>query len=582
MVFRYRMAVEEEDMKDRDTWASVARFWYCKAGDKNPNVGRLYHHLAILARSHPLQQLYLYSRSLTSVQPFQCARESIQTLLKPTLDNQTLNIPENDLLFIRCHACLYYENYTGFQENSAKFKSQLDPQISRITGKWREFGVYIASTNIGALFDLGQRNHITQLFEAGNFLSRHTFSFNDDPELQKEWNKLIEPLEMSSNAQKVFALAVDLFFDTLVIVLRRLYERNCQPFLHTSFAFLHTLYTFRRFDSHLPEQSRSIIRLFLDRTPWQNIAECCNSIMKIGAFEARFETSEFLRAEKEGENVCLPEDWLLRGMIWTSEYFPSDWFASNKTDEERSNELPSTAQMRGERIMHLAYKLAKDNDDYLFYSSKKQIWRAEALDDTLNDPLNDPDMVMVYKEDTMDEMELDSEPSANTNLYVLDPTLVDSQETLVSTLIGSSTTPVSSSCALPESVVGKLRLESQSLSRPKSNKAQSVLRILEEFIQRKKLKIFNTAGEDVSTEYEFPSSNQYAVVDKTASFSDIGPEHVLDTAKAAGRQSGSDVVLITNNLGMQTLAEQSSIPWKNTKTDNIRERSDQPPTQYVP
>ncbi|KAK1907858.1 hypothetical protein P3342_006188 [Pyrenophora teres f. teres] len=77
------MAIEDEDVCDRETWAGVARSWYIKAADKNPTVGRLYHHLAILARPHVLLQMYYYSRSLASVKPFENARESIKALLDP-------------------------------------------------------------------------------------------------------------------------------------------------------------------------------------------------------------------------------------------------------------------------------------------------------------------------------------------------------------------------------------------------------------------------------------------------------------------------------------------------------------------
>jgi hypothetical protein len=53
------MALEDEDIRDRETWAGVARFWYSKAADRSPNLVRLYHHLAILARPNDLQQLHL-------------------------------------------------------------------------------------------------------------------------------------------------------------------------------------------------------------------------------------------------------------------------------------------------------------------------------------------------------------------------------------------------------------------------------------------------------------------------------------------------------------------------------------------
>ena len=60
---RYRMAIEEDDLKDREVWTKVARHWYSKASNPAPTKGRLYHHLAILARPNALQQLFYYASS---------------------------------------------------------------------------------------------------------------------------------------------------------------------------------------------------------------------------------------------------------------------------------------------------------------------------------------------------------------------------------------------------------------------------------------------------------------------------------------------------------------------------------------
>jgi len=38
---RYRMAIGDEDVKDRDVWCGVARFWYSKAADRNRQVSYL-------------------------------------------------------------------------------------------------------------------------------------------------------------------------------------------------------------------------------------------------------------------------------------------------------------------------------------------------------------------------------------------------------------------------------------------------------------------------------------------------------------------------------------------------------------
>jgi hypothetical protein len=61
---RYRMAIEDGDVQDREVWTSVARHWYSKSSDKAPTTGRLYHHLAILARPNALHQLFVMEISL--------------------------------------------------------------------------------------------------------------------------------------------------------------------------------------------------------------------------------------------------------------------------------------------------------------------------------------------------------------------------------------------------------------------------------------------------------------------------------------------------------------------------------------
>ncbi|KAI1382538.1 uncharacterized protein F4822DRAFT_441815 [Hypoxylon trugodes] len=60
-----------------DTWieclGDLGR--YREVSDKAPTTGRLYHHLAILARPNPLQQLYYCAKSLCVPIPFSSARE---------------------------------------------------------------------------------------------------------------------------------------------------------------------------------------------------------------------------------------------------------------------------------------------------------------------------------------------------------------------------------------------------------------------------------------------------------------------------------------------------------------------------
>ena len=101
---RYRMAIEDDDIRDRDIGAGVARFWYSKATEKTPYLGRLFHHLGILARPNVLQQLFYYCKSLAVAQPFYPARESILTLFDPIFSPEYANKNHHvDSGFIQLH-----------------------------------------------------------------------------------------------------------------------------------------------------------------------------------------------------------------------------------------------------------------------------------------------------------------------------------------------------------------------------------------------------------------------------------------------------------------------------------------------
>lgn len=115
---RYRMAIEGESFQDRDIWTEVARGWYLKVSNREPSIGRLYHHLAILARPNALQQLFYYAKSFCVSKPFPSARDSNVTLLDPVFQTQlTEELLDTDIAFARVYGVL----------NSGNHKEELQP-----------------------------------------------------------------------------------------------------------------------------------------------------------------------------------------------------------------------------------------------------------------------------------------------------------------------------------------------------------------------------------------------------------------------------------------------------------------------
>jgi len=138
---RYRMAIEDDNLHDREIWTGVSRHWYSKASDKAPTTGRLYHHLAILARPNAIQQLFYYLKSLCVPIPFHSARDSIMTLFEPILGDNTKQLQPVDLGFIRTHAVLFSSREPErLLASMQAFLSHLDGQIGRTTRLWLETG----------------------------------------------------------------------------------------------------------------------------------------------------------------------------------------------------------------------------------------------------------------------------------------------------------------------------------------------------------------------------------------------------------------------------------------------------------
>ena len=99
---RYRMAIEDDD--PQEVWGGITRFWYDKATNKCPNVGRLYHHLTILRSPFGLQQLAIHATSPSCVAPFFIAKRSHKMLFKELVQGRhcfTINSIESALLFLQ-------------------------------------------------------------------------------------------------------------------------------------------------------------------------------------------------------------------------------------------------------------------------------------------------------------------------------------------------------------------------------------------------------------------------------------------------------------------------------------------------
>ncbi|RPB22750.1 hypothetical protein L211DRAFT_869220 [Terfezia boudieri ATCC MYA-4762] len=408
---RYRMAIEDDDIGDREVWTNVARSWYSKAADKKPTVGRLYHHIAILARPNVLQQLFFYCKSLTVGQPFASARESILSLFEPILSSKPTASRSQpvDVKFITLHGIWFtHTDLDRFDGVLDEYMSLLDKHISRVAEKWTVSGCLVAVCNIAALYQYNSRtSKLRQAWKEGTVTIKeeemeNSPALNNGDTTGNEYDSLLPPLprEASSehgtpflaitsgkaqcpyNETKALVAAaikqeagdegswvpleyaIKMSFSILGLVLERVNDNYVLPHVHTWMVFLYHM-----------TNSTPAMRLIEQDFPFESLASFLNSLIMAEAESLsqvestiHFEIDEF--PKRSGRP--LPEDWTLRGLEFTRNYFPSGWIEEAKVDdEERLLELPSFLAARKERILWLGYMIAKGGD-WLSYSAKTE------------------------------------------------------------------------------------------------------------------------------------------------------------------------------------------------------------------
>ncbi|KKK22502.1 hypothetical protein ARAM_000595 [Aspergillus rambellii] len=357
---RYRMAVEETDFREREVWAGVARYWYNKAADRNPDVGRIQHHLAVLARPDIVQQLFYYTKSLVNVHSFAGTRESIFLLFNPLLKGgpRTVHrLPEMVTAFVAAHGYMFTRDASDtFMGTCAEFLSFLEQYIGRTGPAFKMQGVYIVSCNFASVLEYGATNALlpTEFLQG----PAHPASMEDIYiASHRHWThvrelKTIEADFLASRDSKTLSQLIFygscLSFQTFSVILDQVGDTNIYPAFHVSLAFLWCL----------SRTSNSIKHVELV-VPWKQVAAFLNTLIREFTDFTLIEGSEFPISDEE---KWLPEDFLVRGQIWSQNLYPSGFFNDAPTaDDGRNTEPPSRDLSRMHRCLWLGVRLAMFN-----------------------------------------------------------------------------------------------------------------------------------------------------------------------------------------------------------------------------
>lgn len=311
---------------------------------------------------------------MNSVEPFPSARESVMTLFKPfTLDGEdvepfvyTPNLPI-DTLFTGLHA-LYFTRLDKHWHDQVRqdFMGALGNHIGRVTAKRGEQGVHIAVTNISGWFDYGvNSNPLRQLFRLRAEVRKEpdyivqpidpdTPLKEQDPQRPKFTEEALLPMLKANEKDLTFCRSTKLTNDTFALVLQRIGDKNVLPHVYVMLSFLATFAAIGPI-SHL-----------IDPVPWADVVNFLNALIKTENQQSQCSSiNESLaqpvfpaEGEKRAEDdLPLPEDWLIRGLIWAEVYLPANWL-NRKIDDDRYLELASNARRRSIRILRLGCRVS--------------------------------------------------------------------------------------------------------------------------------------------------------------------------------------------------------------------------------
>jgi hypothetical protein len=145
-----------------------------------------------------------------------------------------------------------------------------------------------------------------------------------------------------------FQQALSFFKKTYEIVIRRWGDTNTLPYIHTTLVFIYYIAALPTAMTHLE-----------DHFPWKLTEVMLNLLVKSSKFRPKDGLS-FPRQLEDEPPRPLPEDFAMRGLLYTEDYFPNDWFSNDKIEEdERYFEMASMIEERQERIIWLGRMIEK-------------------------------------------------------------------------------------------------------------------------------------------------------------------------------------------------------------------------------
>ena len=140
-----------------------------------------------------------------------------------------------------------------------------------------------------------------------------------------------ESVAASSHPSDCFRDALDLAARTQKALLRGPRDTNILPYLHTALAFMLHMSSVQDMAAHLEDQ-----------VPWKVLYHMLSILANCSPTLTPPAPTLMPEPATESSVSSLPEDWAMRGLVFTERHFPSDWFAGDPSSQPFVNDQDPT------------------------------------------------------------------------------------------------------------------------------------------------------------------------------------------------------------------------------------------------
>jgi len=273
--------------------------------------------------------------------------------------------------------------------------------------KFATYGVSLAVTNIAALFGYGSPdNLLRQLFDTA--LNKPTLASRPSKQhgITSSFLLLDDPTLL--NSEMPSSPVIKFCYHSFNTIVRRTPKdkKSLQfllPFVHTMLVFfsgIETLKTYATSETAEENSNQTTPLHMLDTLFPSNEVDWSALSAFLNLIASTYPITDHMEAF-EGTGIFptdghpLPEDYMIRGLVWTQRYFPPRWFEDRSEDDDGSRALETEANRKEEhragRVLPLGMDVARHSRFLSYNREVRRFFTADEVPAIVTSPASDVD-----------------------------------------------------------------------------------------------------------------------------------------------------------------------------------------------